>query len=560
VYVLKADFPADDPKRIPLPATLPELLQLATQALELRRPAVHVSDTSQTTITVIAAIAPGAHLLISSVAPVGDKIEPVYKSRLPPEKCVPLKLVPQPKRKAKAANANEHQLIAASRLTVNETIRDSLLTLYSVLTPEHRAQLPSSPALQELGEKVQQFAVQDSLLSQFIGPFSSVVGTRLGEETQDFALKTLQGVRADHCRFAIFGPEQSGKSTLLFLLVTLFFRKLQLAGEAFSYLIVPFNWQFHQMYLGCPEKLYELVVIATLTALRAVRFDVIPCLPLLQEWFLSLLSIPTLPPLLLPPSKRPEPTWLRAVKDIGRTLHRYWTGRDSSWTEAPVVRLKGREDDSLRKFVTATITFPLRLANAFDFRSAVLVFDHLDLADFVLHPGDRFAGGPVDVFPIVWEAMSEVPFFAASRSDGALFRLFKESDGTDFTHISTEHIIQNLDGKEVVAPEAELSVSPAMCRGCPGYCALLQTICELAEQARERLAIRSQAAPLKAVVDIARNDRLKEEFLRLARLLLAFDSDEHIQEEKLATATKLPEFTVKLVGSTRGAPATSKGG
>jgi hypothetical protein len=33
-----------------------------------------------------------------------------------------------------------------------------------------------------------------------------------------------------------------------------------------------------------------------------------------------------------------EPAWLGPVIDIGRSLHRYWNRRDSSWTEASLVR------------------------------------------------------------------------------------------------------------------------------------------------------------------------------------------------------------------------------
>jgi hypothetical protein len=46
VSVVKADISAHDPKRIRIPSGLAELLRLATEALGLRRPAVHISDTS----------------------------------------------------------------------------------------------------------------------------------------------------------------------------------------------------------------------------------------------------------------------------------------------------------------------------------------------------------------------------------------------------------------------------------------------------------------------------------------------------------------------------------
>jgi hypothetical protein len=56
------------------------------------------------------------------------------------------------------------------------------------------------------------------------------------------------------------------------------------------------------------------------------------------------------------------------------------------------------------------------------FEGAILVFDHLDLADFAITPGERFPATkiPVTVFPLVWDAMRAVLFFASSHVDERL--------------------------------------------------------------------------------------------------------------------------------------------
>jgi hypothetical protein len=551
IYVTKIEFPDDVPKKIPLPNDFPDLLRSATEALGLHRPALHVLDSNHNTITDISAIAPDSHLFISSVAPTpADRTEPIYKSRLPREQTQRLspKLVTQPKHKPRPENANQHQIISSSRQTVKANARDSLLALFSVLSPEAKAQLPAAAALEKLTLDAQQFYVENSLLSQFIGPTEVISDSAIGDKTVEWVLEKLKGLAPERCRYIVFGPEQSGKSTVLSLFASLFFQKLQLSGEATSYLVVPFNWLFHQLYLTEPEKLYEIVVTTSLNAVRAVRFDLIPYIPILTQWFLSLLTIPTLPPLVLPPSKREEPRWLKGVRDIGRLLHRYWNRKDTSWTEATIARSKLREDDNFVKFLGATMAFPARIATVFDFKSAVLICDHLDVAGVPVEPGDRFpeASTPIPLFPLILDVLKTVPFFAASHTDEELFELLKDVEAEDYVQLSTERIIEAPFVREVVVPQLELAVNVESCRGCPAYCAKLEKLAVLAEEARERAAVKSPFATMRALVDVARAEALKQEFMVLTRRLQAADTEGAFDEDKMSAVTALRDFALKV--------------
>jgi hypothetical protein len=205
-----------------------------------------------------------------------------------------------------------------------------------------------------------------------------------------------------------------------------------------------------------------------------------------------------------------------------------------------------REDDNFERFLAATIALPRKIATAFEFKSAIFVFDHLDIADLVIEPGERFAGAPVPVFPLVLEAMSSVPAFVSSHTDEALFQLFREYQTDDFVHISTEHIIEAPGTKEVIVPGVELVINGEMCRGCPAYCAMLQKVCELAEQAREKTAVKSQFSKWRAIVDVSRNDLVKQEFMRLARLLQAVDANGTFDEVKMTAANALKDFSLRI--------------
>jgi hypothetical protein len=131
--------------------------------------------------------------------------EPFFTSRLPP------KPAPQPKPTPLPVNTRRHEGIAGTRLTANENARDCLLSLYSAPTPGHRSEPPSAASLAKLTAYAQPFALQDALLSQFIGSSSILKDTTLNDQRK--------ALRPQQCWFIAFGPEQSGKSTILSLLV-----------------------------------------------------------------------------------------------------------------------------------------------------------------------------------------------------------------------------------------------------------------------------------------------------------------------------------------------------
>jgi hypothetical protein len=550
VFLYKIDFPNDDPKRVRLPKDFADLLRLATDTFGLRRPAVHLSDPERRPISEISQIEPNMKLYVSSVPPPPpDLVETVFKTRLPRDHTAKQPtLVRQPKPKPPPENAVQHQAIAESRLTVKENLRDSMLSLYASLSPANKAQLGSPSALEKLANDTQHFALEDSLLCQFIGPSSVVTQTPLGERTIAFALDQLKGLRPEECRFVVLGPTQSGKSTLLSMLVSLFNQKVRIASDG-RYLIVPFNWFFYQLYLGDTAKLYDIVISNTLDAIRGSNPEVIPFAGILSQWFLSLLRIAALPPLVLPRSKRPDPPWLKAVLEIGRVLYRYWNKKDTSWSDVSVGKPKVLEDDNFSKFLFELFNFPARMAAAFEFKAAVIVYDHLDAAACFIEPGEHFPAShePVPLLSVLCEAIRRTPFFIASRDDGLLLELFGRFGVDDCRQVSTERIIDATVDKAIVIPQLPgLTVTYDMCRGCPAYCAMYEHVCELVALAQERAAVKSPFARVRSVVDIARNETLRQEFIKLSLLLASADTDGTFDEETMNQLISSPEFTLRV--------------
>ena len=532
VNLYKVDFPDKPPKRIRLPKDMKELLQISTEVLDLVRPAKQVFDAQNNPVTDLSTIEAKTDLYISCAdPPKNEEDEPIYKSRLPrnyrAQGLLKLPPVKQPKPKPKREDALQHQAIAASPFTVKENLRDSLLSLYSSLTPEHKAQLNCGEALQKLMLDTKQYVVEDSLLSQFIGPTSVINNDELGKMTTNWMMDRLKGLKPEECRFIITGPSQSGKSTLLSIAATLFYQKLQLSNETANYLIIPINWLLHQIFLDDLQKIYQLMVTTTLAAIRGEHMELIPIMGFLQQWFLSIVTIPAFPP--LPPSVvHFEPFPKDVVIGIGRRLHDAWNNKSKFET-----------------FLFETINFPVAMAHAFGFKNPVFVFDNFDSCNYIIEPTERFTDSqdPVAISKILCDVMNSCPFFVASQDDTEFFSSFSISE---FKQLSTERMINIKGEHEIMIANPQITLSMDMCRGCPAYCAMYRRLCDMVRDANERAAVKSQFSRLKSIVDIARNEMVKQELLRVCLLLAAADTENLFDEEKMNKLSSMSEISIKL--------------
>ena len=530
VYVFKVEFPENPAKRIRLPETMKELFKVAGDVLELSRPIKQVYDENNKPITDISKIQPKMKLYMSCVGPVDENAQPLYKSRLPRNYAtqrIKHPIMKPPKRDPPREDAVQHQAIAASPYTIKENLRDSMLALFATLSEGHKSLLPCTPSLTKLTSDTQMFSVEDSMLSQFIGPSSVISGTPLGNQATQWMMDKLKGKRIEECRFVVTGPPQSGKSTLLSIAVQLFYQKLQLTNESLNYLVVPVNWQLHQIYIDDYQKLYSLMLSVSLNAVKASRMKYIPIMSALHHWFISLVTVPAfspIPPAILHFTGFP----VDAVVAIGKDIHKAWNNRDG-----------------LKPFMTEVVQFPSKIAQAFEFKSAVLVFDNFDASGFVIEPNDHFPESitSVNLSDLLSEACSACPFFVSSQDDGEFFRLFHVEK---YTQLSTERMITQKSDHQLVVLQSTIAVTMEMCRGCPGYCALFERVCKLATEAMERAAVKSQFSRLKSVVDLSRNEILKQEFVKLCLLLAAADTDNNFDEEKMNELMSLPDFSVRV--------------
>jgi hypothetical protein len=214
-----------------------------------------------------------------------------------------------------------------------------------------------------------------------------------------------------------------------------------------------------------------------------------------------------------------------------------------------MVKSKIREDDNFSKFLVELFSFPVKMANAFGFKAAVIVYDHFDAAGCLIEPGEHFPAShdPLSLFGILLDVIRTTPFFIASRDDELLLELFRRFGESDYRQVSTERIIEVTSETAIVIPQLPgVSITYDLCRGCPAYCAMFDHVCELAAQTQERVAVKSPFARIRSVVDIARTETLRLQFTRLALLLAGADTDGTFDEEKMNELMSLSEFTLRV--------------
>lgn len=510
-FFYKVDFLDMEPVRVRIPKTIPKLLEMARDLLDLPRPAKQVLNENGEPYTDIESIPPKAKLYISCTEPTkNEEEEPLYKSRLP-RKCVAqpelnLPPVKQPKPKKRRDDAALQQCIAMNHQTVRENLTEAILAMYNALTPDQKKELDCDADIKKLLNDAQQFYLIHSMFSQFIGPSTQVITTDIGKQTNTWCIDNLKGIKVNDCRFVITGTNQSGKSTILMMLTNLFYQKLQLAGEAKNYLLIPINWAVQYQMLDDFSGIFNLYIDLSLSSLKYARMDLAPIIPAFRNWLRSLIVVPALPP--LPPQilhLKGFPTDL--IVRIGDRIHRCW--------------FKGNDMNEFYRLVTQ---FPTNLAHSFCMKNAVYIYDHFDLCEVEIPPIGQLnkSENSVVLSDILIESLNNVPFFLAPQDDAQFFNFF---DVPNYRQLSTERVVKFEADKELIISDPAMTIKLSECQGCPAYCAKFLLICEMVEKFNQKVAIKSSYSRIKANVDINRKWTIKQEIFKLILQLSTIDNE-----------------------------------
>ena len=539
VYLTRVDCPELDPIRIRLPATMSQLFIEAQKSMDLKREVKQILDQNGTRYMDIDSIPPKAVLIVSCIDPdINNDNISIYKSRLPKKTKEAIYALPEIKNikqpKPLPEDAAQHKAIAASPYTTKENIRNCLLSLFASLTPEQKAAIPHAQALQQLLLDTQRYLFEHSLLTQFIGSTSVISQNEIGQQTIQYLLGKLKGIKVEDCHFVSTGPSQSGKSTIIGMAASLFFQKLQLSGDFSDYLLFPINWVLYQIYLDDFQRFYNLFVKSTFTALKAARMELIPIIDSLMQWFLSLILIPTFPPIpanVVHTKNFPADVFV----NIGRQIHDVWNSKSG-----------------LEEFFRFTASLPTLVAQGAGLKNAVYIYDHFDACNFSIEPTSRFKNStPFELAPIIIQAIGDSPFFIASQDDTEFFKLFTIQN---FKAIPSERIIsfnnENQDSnsytnKEIVISQPPIILNIKMCHGCPAYCAMFKKLVELIEMGTKMPSGKGYM-PFRPVVDHSWKELLKQEISRFCLLLEPTDTEGSFDNESLNDLMRRNEIEAHL--------------
>ena len=506
VYIYKIDFPDDPPKKVFLPPKFNQLLNVATDALDLPRHAEQIFDADRKRITTLEEIQPKSKLFISCTKPpIEVEDEPLYKTRIPQYTKRQFVTVKQPEIKPIRQDARMHQIIASSQKSVKESVRDALLALYNSLTPEHKAQLTCSESLKQLTDDTTQYLLENYIITQFIGPTSDIVKTEIGKQTYSWCIEKMKGLKVDDIKLLITGPERSGKSTILNFLSSIAIQKLIISGDIKNYLVCAINWYQYQSYAGDLTKLFDIFLEATLEGVKASHMEFMPVLPTLQQWLIAARTNPSLP--MLPPVLQNFPGF--PYKDIQRLGQR--------------INQTYNKKDKMKQFITECVELPFRISQCFGFRSVLHVFDHFDLTGYIIQPSGHFSSSEEQVLlsEQICQVFETCPFIAASLNDNDLFKVFTVNKYRNFT---TERIITSDDSQQKIAvKDPVLTLTYDMCRGCPAYCAMYNRIVELAQSEIDNRIVKQSYHKIESSIDFTRRVMVKQELGRLFSLLLQDD-------------------------------------
>ncbi|EAY01277.1 hypothetical protein TVAG_395240 [Trichomonas vaginalis G3] len=504
VKVCKLDFPEDTAVECKYNSKIEDFMVNAREALDLKRKPTQLFDQNMNRITSMKNLPEEIIIYVSCAKlPVDESTQPLYKIRTPAptRPTIVLPLVEQEVRtKPHAQNIAEHQAIAASPNTVRENMIDSLLSVYTTLSPEAKAQLPESDALTKLLNERQSYLFQDSLVAELISPTTDIHDDPNSQIMYNYIIEKVKGFKAEDFKFAITGPMQSGKTTALSMAATVFFLKAQIAHDLQKYLIVPINFLQHELEITDFNKILTFMAVPTFRALKIHRPDFAPYIPLLQQWFLSLtaVALPTFPPQI-----SPNDSLLRSnLTALGTKIHKIWN-----------------TPSGLKDYVDICMKFPNEIAIIFGFQSAVAVYDHFEHCAAALLSSEQFSAseGMVSIPVSICKSLTSIPFIVASHQDDEFYKYFT----CDYVNLSTLRIAEAPKAK-IQLEDPVFTVKGDICLGCPAYISAYNKLCSNIQLMNDKSPGKA-FAKIRTVADISRREDVREEVLRF---LTMFDADD----------------------------------
>jgi hypothetical protein len=183
---------------------------------------------------------------------------------------------------------------------------------------------------------------------------------------------------------------------------------------------------------------------------------------------------------------------------------------------------------------------PKVFATGFGLEHAICVFDHFDITGVYLSSQRFLESAPVSLSDSLCLAISDSPFFVASKSDLDFAEVFTI---TNAIPIATERIIKSMEQTEIHVANPPLRITPDICTGCPGYCVLFNHLCALAEKAKRKAG---KGAKYRCRVDECRSARLLHELMHFLGLRFAWLKEENVPLEAIGKLLSMTNVIIDV--------------
>ena len=389
------------------------------------------------------------------------------------------------------------RILAITPRTMEETMRISTASVFQALGENQKRRLPNSTALEIEHNETQQALLINALINQKMAPSSNKVMPELEEHVIDM----LKALDINDVRFVITGPKQSGKTTLLYTLSRLLFRKIQVSDEASSYLVFPINFEFQTLDLSNHNTFLRLFVRVLFDSLEYSNMAFIPYLQQLKKWFIMTVY----------GTQMQFPNGITQLGNVNKdALNSIAKGLNAA--------LKGTGVHGLENFIQKVCSLPDEFAKALGFHGVLFLLDSFEYCDFFFYPGESFPESlkPVSLAQSLSNVLSNSLYIISLKDEEHFMECFSCDNAA---LIDTEGFLGNLIAPyEIVVRQPPFTLKFEDCLGCSGYIAAFDNIVHHGLSIRENTET-SHYATLRTSADFARSKVVKQELSRFCQLL-----------------------------------------
>jgi hypothetical protein len=375
-------------------------------------------------------------------------------------------------------------------------MKEATASVFASLADSQKLRLQ---AAQKIHDETQQELFVHHLLREAIAPKS----VSLLPETTAWAMDLYKGLSLSDVQFVISGPRQSGKTSLLYELASVLFRKLQVSNESSQWLFFPVNFEIAGFHCRSPELLLRFFISVAFQSLEYSSLKLLPYLSALQKWF----TLSSFGAALVPPQELTNTPLIKI-------------GNLQTLSKSLSSSLSANKDNSLTDFVREIANFPHNFATALGLRGVIFVLDAFEYSNQEFDPSDTgFSASlhAVRFSDILSLALNQSPYLISLKDEAKFLQCFA---GSSAALLTTEELIPTPKEPEIIVRNPSLTVRIEDCRGCPGFIIAYRKLLTKVRALTEKASYVSPYSSVSTTADQSRQKLVKQELVRFVGLLV----------------------------------------